>query len=158
MGIWRWFAFPQTSPAFVDFHSRFNVNYIRSKCYHSATFEILESRVVTEHHHHHHHHHNIQHCGCGCGGLVSLFVLKHGSSWLHDLFAEKDDVEWLTTLLEKKEITEEQYKWLLELFESKPEIDGQQAEKWWRSIFTSKYSGSFDKSSIPEWVREHFEK
>jgi len=165
--IWRWFAFPKTSThegSKVDFIPRFDTKYMRSKCYSRATFEILEKEVVTEgsevhHHHHHHHHHNIGHCGCGCGSLVGLFFAKQNSSWLTDLFAQrKDDAEWLTELMVKKEITQEQYEWLLELFENKTDMDGEYADKWWRSIFTQKYTGSFDKESIPAWVKKHSEK
>merc|ERR1711904_97319 len=78
--VWKWFAFPKTTPAPVDFHARFTPLYVRSKCYHKATFEILEKVLESSdgsevssgsqhhhhphHHHHHHPHHNIQHCSC----------------------------------------------------------------------------------------------
>merc|ERR1711959_184583 len=48
---WTWFAFPKSNqtPAYVDFHPRFDIKYLHGKCYHRATFEIfpndLESPV-----------------------------------------------------------------------------------------------------------------
>jgi len=81
--------------------------------------------------------------------------MKYGSSWLKDLFSPKDDVEWLTNLLKKEEITQDQYEWLLELFEKKPYMDGDYADSWWKSIFTSTYKGSFDEDSIPSFIKEH---
>merc|ERR1711907_809646 len=101
------------------------------------------------HHHHHHYYHNIQHCGCDCGELSSLYLRKNGTYWLKHLFSTKDDVAWLKKLLAKGEITQYQYKWLKKLFEDKAHEDMEYAASWWQNVFTSKYTGFFDTATIP---------
>merc|ERR1712078_820326 len=47
---WRWFAFPKSdqTPAYVDFHKRFDIKYLHGKCYHRATFEIFLNGPLEE--------------------------------------------------------------------------------------------------------------
>lgn len=74
------------------------------------------------------------------------------SAWSKQLFEEKDNDAWLKMLVEKKEISSEQFTWLHDLFEKKVHDKGQ-ADRWWKDVFDGK--SSFDPASVPDWVKEH---
>jgi len=72
------------------------------------------------------------------------------------MFESKDDEAWLKGLLEKEEISAEQYEWLFSLFSKKAESDkDNHADAWWKSIHSGNLESSFDPSAVPEWIKEH---
>jgi len=75
------------------------------------------------------------------------------AAWSKELFEEKDNDAWLKMLVEKKEISSEQFTWLHDLFEKKVHDTDGQADRWWKDIFAGK--SSFDHASVPDWVKEH---
>merc|ERR1712100_566938 len=73
-----------------------------------------------------------------------------------ELFAPKDDQAWLKGLLEREEITSEQFEGLSELFKEKAESDKDgQADRWWKNISKEDLEGSFHPDVVPDWIKEH---
>jgi hypothetical protein len=110
------------------------------------------------HHHHHHHHYGGFKVFSNCG-INRFYRNKRHFNWAKDLFSSKDDMMWLSGLLEKKEIDSEQYEFLKQLFLSKSESQEGETHKWWSNHFTKKMSSkNVDAESMPAWLKEHSQK
>jgi hypothetical protein len=88
-------------------------------------------------------------------GLQHFWRGKKHAKWLKELFAEKDDESWLKGLFNQKEISEEQFTWLRDLFAKKSAHDKVEANKWWQNVANgNKFGENFDPDSMPDWLKE----
>merc|ERR1712100_657910 len=105
-------------------------------CYSTHTGDLCEIEVdedyqsggsSTIHHHHHHHHHHGGHIFINCNGgwgLQWLLKQKAQTAWCKKLFEKKNNEEWLSNLLEKKEIDSDQHSFLKDLLEKREKEEG----------------------------------
>jgi len=68
---------------------------------------------------------------------------KAQTAWCKKLFEKKNNEEWLSNLLEKKEIDSDQHSFLKDLLEKREQKEGSSDEtnQWWKNMFDQKYDG-----------------